>query len=94
MSQNIINMQDEKLNLISNYVSQLKNTSIAIGDTLDDHNNELDNLKIDMDNTTENINNTTNKVVRLNKSSKSNFCILASLFILIDVMLVVIYFSV
>ena len=46
----IITEQDSKLSLISSYVSQLKNSAVIIGDTLDDHNTQLDNLKDDMDN--------------------------------------------
>ena len=90
----IIAEQDSKLSLISSYVSQLKNSAIVIGDTLDDHNTQLDNLRDDMDNTTERLNNTTNKIAKLNQATSSNFCLITTLLIVINVALCVIYFSI
>jgi t-SNARE complex subunit (syntaxin) len=93
-SNSLIEKQDEKLHLISSYISNLKNTANVIGEIIDEHNNELDSITIDVENNTDRINSTTNKIEIFRKKVNNNFCMIFILFILIDVVLTVVYFKI
>ena len=93
-TQDLISRQDEKLGLISSYVSNLKNTANIIGETVDDHNSQLHEITIDVENNTESINRTTDKIQVFLKKVNNNFCILMLLGIFIDIVLIVVYFQI
>lgn len=93
-SNSLIEKQDEKLHLISSYVSNLKNTANVIGETIDEHNNELDSITIDVENNTDRINITTNKIELFRKKVNNNFCMLMVLLIFINVVLTIVYFKI
>jgi hypothetical protein len=93
-SNSLIEKQDEKLHLISSYVSNLKNTANVIGETINEHNNDLDSITIDVENNTERINTTTNKIEIFRKKVNNNFCMLMVLLIFINVVLTIVYFKI
>jgi hypothetical protein len=92
--QDLINKQDEKLGLISSYVSNLKNTADIIGETLDDNIELLDEITIDVENNTESLNRTTDKIQVFLKKVNNNFCMLMLISIFIDVVLMIVYFQI
>ena len=93
-TQELINKQDEKLSLIGSYISNLKSQAVVIGDTIDDHNTQLEGIAIDVENNTENLNMTSKKIDILRNKINNNMCMLMLLFIFIDVVLTVVYFQI
>lgn len=90
----VIAEQDAKLQIISSHVHKLKHSAITISDTIDDHNILLDDLVDNVDNTTGRLSKTTKKIVKLNRTTDSKFCIIGTLMSVINIALFIIYFSI
>jgi hypothetical protein len=87
----IIEKQDEKLSTISISLTNLKQQAITIGDTLDNHNNKLEDISIKVDDNIQQVTNTTKRIEKFRKSVSSNLCWIMVFMIFINIILFIIF---
>lgn len=83
--------QNEKLYILSGTITKLKNQSLVIGETIDRHNDDLDNIAIIVDEDIYQVSKLTSRINKFRNQVTSNLCWIIAFMIIINIILFIIY---